>query len=340
MDEMIKNLLTIIIPCYNGENYLSRCLSSIDSLECEDISFLFINDGSTDSSKNIIEKWNQNHKNAFLINKENGGYSTAINTGLDNCESEYIMFLGVDDEIIPDGLKIVCNQLRYNKPDILAFTTKKQLDDENRNSIEDGIDSITLYKHPGVYYSDIYKLQTIIGDDVGILFTRDTSRCFKREVIGDIRYFGKTGVSSDGCFSSIIACKAHKFEFINEICYCWHMHEDSVSGRKKTMAKMKEEADVWAEYFHWVINNIHKEIPDHIILQYFVYKKLIEKLDEANENEYYIKHSKIAHEFSKYALMQNMVSLKSRLKLTFPLFYNFYKFLIKIRQNRLRLKSL
>lgn len=72
------------------------------------------------------------------------------------------------------------------------------------------------------------------------------------DTIGKTRYFGKTGISADGCFSSIVACKSKSFEFMNDVCYFWHLHEDSLSGRKKTIEKIEEELCVWTEFFTWI----------------------------------------------------------------------------------------
>ena len=93
-------LLTIVVPCYNGEAYIRRCTKNLESLQ-EDISILFVNDGSTDASRQMIEEWIRTRPNAFLITKPNGGYSTAINCALEACGSEYVTFLGVDDGKFP-----------------------------------------------------------------------------------------------------------------------------------------------------------------------------------------------------------------------------------------------
>lgn len=319
-----SNLLTIVVPCYNAEKYLPRCLASLSGLDCDDVSILFVNDGSTDSTKKIVDDWTACRNNSSVISKENGGYSTAINMGLDNCVSKYVMFLGVDDEVIPHGVSNICNHLRENEPDILAFSTQKYYDDENGNE-EGALDPITVYRKPGVYCSDIYDLQKQVGSDSWILFTRDTSRCFRLSVIGNTRYLGRTGVSADGCFSSIIACKSKKFEFVNEPCYCWHLHRDSVSGREKTVKKMKEEAEVWASFFEWMGRYSDAPIPNPIIHHYFVYRKLIKKLSQKNEVEYAGEHKKAADAFAKHVLTKNSVSLKSRIKLMFPTIYALIK---------------
>ena len=328
---MINNytgLLTIVIPCYNAEQYLDRCLSSLEGLKNDDISILFINHGSTDSTKTTIEKWMDNHNNALLINKDNGGYSSAINTGLDNCHSEYVMFLGVDDEVVPDGINNVCSHLRKNSPDIIAFSTKKYYDDLEEGVSQGDIDSLTDFSRQGFYKMGICPLFRLLEDDARILFTRDTSRCFKLSVIDELRYFGKTGTSSDGCFSSIVAIKSCSFEFLNDICYIWHLHKDSVSGRKKTTEKLLEEAEVWNEYFTYLQNTFTDiKIPDPVINHLFVYKRLSRTLKDLDLKELAEKHEKRIKIFTNWVRKSDALSIKSRIKLIFP---KSYMFLVKV----------
>lgn len=323
MCKKTDGLLTIIVPCYNAAKYLDRCFSSLDSMHNEDISILFVNDGSTDRTLQMLEDWTAQHYKAYLVSKDNGGYGTAINTGLDNCGSEYVMFMGVDDELLAKGIDRICQHLRGKQPDILAFSTVKYYDDASPGDIQSEKDLATEYANQGFYETDVFGLYRKVKKDAWILFTRDTSRCFKMSLIGNLRYFGKTGVSADGCFAGLVACRAHSFMFLNEVCYLWHVHKDSVSGseRKKTVEKLMEEADVWAAFF----DQIQREftaIPDPIINHYFVYTLLVGKLRDEGITELASRHEKKAKDFSEWALNKTALTPKSRIKLIFPKLYS------------------
>lgn len=325
MNHPYKKLLTIIIPCYNAERYFERCVLSLEGIDKEDVSILFINDGSTDSTQDLIKRWMEKHSNSKLINKQNGGYSSAINTGLDICNSEYVMFLGVDDELLAKGINDICKQLKKNKPDILFFSTKKFYDDINGNIIEGEIDPITNYQNIGLYETDVYSLYKKLNKDTWILFSRDTSRCFKLETIGKTRYYGHTGVSADGCFSSIVACQSKSFQFLNDVCYFWHLHKDSISGRKKTIEKMEEELSVWFEFFTWLTNSYPmKTIPDPIMSHFFAYKKIIYMLKGKGRDEIASKHEEYTRQFSKQILNNYNISIKSLIKIKCPWLYRIY----------------
>ena len=92
--------LSIIIPIYNVEEYLEECLCSIINQNIKDIEVILINDGSTDSSKDIANKFVESDKRFKLINQENKGLSSARNTGIQIAKGEYIYFIDSDDFII------------------------------------------------------------------------------------------------------------------------------------------------------------------------------------------------------------------------------------------------
>lgn len=308
-----NGLLTIIIPCYNGERYLNRCISSLNELN-EDISILFINDGSTDSSKEIISEYIESKPNAYLINKINGGYSSAINCGLDHCGTEYVMFLGVDDEIIANGINSICYNLQAHNPDILAFTTIKVYDDNK--SVGRETDDLTQYHREGYYEKDIINLYSNLKNDVWILFTRDTSRCFKMSKINNLRYFGKIGVAADGCFSSLVACSSNSFEFVNKDCYIWHLHSDSVSASRKNTERLLDEANVWCKYFKYLGEKYQlTKIPRPILTHLYAYKNVVNALAETGNAEIQKEHEKEIKHIMKWLVNNKMLSLKSLLKL-------------------------
>ena len=89
--------VSIIIPVYNVESYLRRCLDSVVNQTLKDIEIILVNDGSTDGSLAICEEYAKNDDRIKIITRKNGGLSAARNTGLDNATSEYIGFIDSDD---------------------------------------------------------------------------------------------------------------------------------------------------------------------------------------------------------------------------------------------------
>lgn len=94
---MEKKKVSVVIPVYNVEKYLSQCLDSVLSQSLEEIEVIVVNDGSTDGSSNICRQYSKRDKRIRLIEKENGGLSSALNVGIDLASGKYIIFLDSDD---------------------------------------------------------------------------------------------------------------------------------------------------------------------------------------------------------------------------------------------------
>lgn len=112
---------SIIIPVYNVEKYLSKCLESVFAQTCSDYEIIAVNDGSTDSSREILETYQNNHSNMKLINQKNKGLGGARNTGIQNAQGEFLVFLDSDDYISNQMLESLDEYLSKYKLDILAF---------------------------------------------------------------------------------------------------------------------------------------------------------------------------------------------------------------------------
>ena len=111
-------LISIIVPVYKAEKYLSECIDSIISQTYENFELILIDDGSPDNSGKICDEYAEKDKRIKVIHKENAGVSSARNIGLDNASGEYIAFIDSDDFVDKQYLeKLHCN-LKHNDADI------------------------------------------------------------------------------------------------------------------------------------------------------------------------------------------------------------------------------
>lgn len=121
----MKNItISIIIPIYNVERYLEECLESVVNQSDSFDEVLLINDGSTDNSLLICERYTSLYNNIKLINKKNEGPSIARNIGMQYASGDYIMFLDSDDFLRLDSVKILKNHLQKIEFDALFFDAK------------------------------------------------------------------------------------------------------------------------------------------------------------------------------------------------------------------------
>ena len=111
-------MLSVIIPVYNVENYLKKCLDSITTQTLEDIEIICIDDGSTDNSPNILKEYSKKDKRIKIITKENGGQATARNLGIKEAQGEYIAFVDSDDFIEPTMMEKLYSKAKDKNLDI------------------------------------------------------------------------------------------------------------------------------------------------------------------------------------------------------------------------------
>lgn len=114
-------LISIVIPVYNAEKYLSRCLESILSQTYKNIEVIIVNDGSTDKSQQIIKTYQKKSKKVRVFNQGNVGVSKARNLGIKYCKGDYILFLDSDDWIDEDYIEKSIDFLKDNKVDLLLL---------------------------------------------------------------------------------------------------------------------------------------------------------------------------------------------------------------------------
>ena len=117
--------ISIIIPMYNVEKYLRRCLDSVQNQTFSDFQAICVDDGSPDNSGEIAEEYAARDKRFVVVHKENGGLSDARNAGMPYATGEYIMFLDSDDFIHPQTMEFAYALAQKNGTDIVSWYKDK-----------------------------------------------------------------------------------------------------------------------------------------------------------------------------------------------------------------------
>lgn len=215
----MKDLISVIINVYNGEEYIERCIDSVINQTYKKIEIIVINDGSTDNTVNIIKKYND--KRIRLINnKKNLGLSLSRNVGIENSNGKYLYFLDIDDFILNDTIEYLYNLIKkYNV--LLSTCECKEIRSFNytlkhkkeKISIETGkdlLDKVLLsYKRHGSTWNKLYD----------------------RSLFDNIRF--ESRIINDVVVTYKIALKLDKYVYSNQEKYICYRHSDSILGKKE-----------------------------------------------------------------------------------------------------------
>lgn len=174
-------LLSFIIPVYNVEKYLHECVDSILTQMTEECEIILVNDGSTDSSGEICKSYMEKYPNIFVINKNNGGLSSARNSGLSIAQGKYITFIDSDDRISPNSVEQIINWIKSERADLCFLQITKFYPDGTHKEQGENIVREQLYlkdrecairhltsrpKYPGSACAKLYRRSFLVNNNL------------------------------------------------------------------------------------------------------------------------------------------------------------------------------
>ncbi|WP_044932237.1 glycosyltransferase [Butyrivibrio sp. AC2005] len=217
--------LSIILPIYNVENYLERCISSIEKQDFTDYEVIFVDDGSTDSSGRLADELSKRFTNSIVIHKENGGLSSARNAGLEKANGEYVFMIDSDDWLEQGALSKIMKQASTN-PDIIKFNLIR------RPNGEVGKSEIA----PGIYEKKIIREKLIkiaIERTENFIFSA-WSHVYKLDFLNDnaIRFISEREIGSeDYLFNTEAFLAAEKVAVIEDPLYNYDLRDGSLTQK-------------------------------------------------------------------------------------------------------------
>jgi glycosyltransferase involved in cell wall biosynthesis len=205
-------MISIIIPMYNAEGTIVRCLDSIinQSFSTE-LEILIVNDGSADNSKGIVENYINNkpkHK-IYLLDKENGGASSARNVGLDLAKGNHILFLDSDDTFVQNSIEYVTESINANNSDIACFGYEF-FDDKNKSLLKFNYNKVVIIDD---YINDFLTNGTVKN----VIWNKIYCRKFLVE--NNIKFHSNFEPNEDSLFVFEILLKTRNIIFLEKILY-------------------------------------------------------------------------------------------------------------------------
>ena len=231
--------VSVIVPVYNVEEYLERCLDSLVNQTLKDIEIIIVNDGSTDGSKEIIQKYLNKYKNIVYLEKENGGLSSARNYGIPYAKGEYIGFVDSDDYV-----EITMYEKMYNK----AVEEKSDM-----------VECDFIWEYPNKKIEDIGKIYS--GKKEAIVEARVVAwnKIIKKDIIEKTKITFPEGLRYEDIeFFYKIVPYLDKISFVKETLVHYIQRESSIANTQNE--RTGEIFKIWENVLNYYIeNNIFNE---------------------------------------------------------------------------------
>ena len=313
---MKEPLISVIIPIYNMEFYLERCVDSVLNNTYQNLEVICVDDGSTDHSLEILRRYEAADPRIVVIAKENGGVSSARNAGLDRMTGEYVTFIDSDDFVHPQYVELLYRAVQDTGTSISICTFQK-VDDElgfQPEALSFDTDTIRV-----VSYSTIAKTHQLRAYSGGrLICSRLTSGVRFRK---DLQYGEDTVFFAEICANE----KARKYTVLSLPLYYYFQRGDSLTKAASAAQQTK--------YIYIVQNLLHKDRQEDIYLEFL----LRVGLSLRHWTLYFHPDRSISRECAKILLCQlssicrtNIYTLIEKIAFSafilFPRFYWLYRF--------------
>lgn len=225
----LSPLLSIVIPVYNEEKYISSCLNSLLSQTFSSFEIIIVNDGSTDRTGEILADYSSRDPRISIINVDHKGAGEARNIGLANVKGKYISILDADDEYDPKMLTTMYSQAASDNLDIMVCRSERITgdDEDSREKMAWTIAESCLPRNRVFSAKDCsdYIFQIFNGWTWDKLFSAD----FVRKT--GLR-FQNTAFSNDAKFTFTALCSANRISVTNEYLVTHRYHDSSIEARR------------------------------------------------------------------------------------------------------------
>ena len=218
----MEDLITVIINVYNGEKFIVKCLDSIINQSYRNLEILVINDGSTDNTLKLCEKYQD--KRIRIINQENTGLSKARNVGIENANGKYLYFIDSDDFVECDVIEYLynlCKKYNTKMSTCMALT----IYDYNYNvpNKKERVDIFTSYEMlKKVLLSKEYTVVT-------------WNKLYEKELFDNIRFENR--IINDKAVTHKLVIEAEKIAFSNQIKYFYLKHKNAITVKDDVTLK-------------------------------------------------------------------------------------------------------
>lgn len=270
---MNNELILIVLPIYNVEKYLTKCIETVINQTYKNIEVILVDDGSTDSSSKICDEFKKKDGRIKVIHKKNGGLSDARNIGLEIAKGKYVGFIDSDDYIEKNMFEILYNKIIKYDADVVKCEYAY-----NNSNIANGTLNIKEDKFiKKEEFEPLFYDKFFVDMNVHNLW----DQMFKKELIVDCLSYINTDITmGDDLEINIQLFKnIRNILFIPDVLYHYSYNCDSISNNSKIVNIKKKIVDITKSYYHAYESIEEYNVKDKIRYKQGVLKKL---LDEVN----------------------------------------------------------
>lgn len=301
--------ISVIVPIYNVEKYLDKCINSIVLQTYKNIEILLIDDGSTDKSFYICEKWKKKDYRINVIHKSNGGLSDARNYGLNIASGEYVCFIDSDDYIEKDYIEklykiLIKNKVRVSQCGINYINEKDK-----------------KLKQIGYKTNIVLNGREIIKDSCNKHFIENEvvwNRLYDIKIFENLR-FPKGKVHEDEYITYKILYNEDKIAITAECLYNYRQSNNSIMRSNYSIKKFMDFSEAYKEKIIYFKERGDIEVYDMVIRSYLsnlsnIFIKI--KKNIPNSRKYLAEIKKEYRHYFKYAINSKNISLKNKIKVS------------------------
>lgn len=276
--------VSIIVPVYNSEKYISKCLDSIINQTYKNIEIIVINDGSKDNSIDILKEYERKYSNIILIDKKNEGVSKTRNLGIKKSTGDYIMFIDNDDFIDKDYVETYMKNEEYD----IVIGSYKRVNNEDKILFKYNLDENSLWTKYVVLapWAKLYKKEFITKNKIEFVD-------FK---IGEDVYFNLL------CYS-----KTNNIKIINDFKYNWFYNNESVSNTSQRGLNKDVDITILLDKVINIIDMNNKY--NKYFIERYIYWYLLFSGKNASKKEFVDEYNKYIDYLNKNDIKNNVRSL-------------------------------
>lgn len=278
------DLISVVVPVYNAEKFLERCLKSIINQTYKNLEIILIDDGSTDSSGKICDDFAKCDSRIKVVHQKNAGSSIARNVALDMCTGKYITFVDSDDWVSEDYCECLYNKIIETDADVSIVKTLLVV--ENANGIKNVTPKKEKVKGEFVVFEKNDIVKQILTEK--LLDNYILGKLYKRQFVNEIR-FKENVVFEDIVYVYDVFSKAERVVYVNKECYFHLKHKEAISAicSEKNIydyisATMHRYSLVQADFPDLEIYNIYALLREitNICIKYVIADSYYEEVEE------------------------------------------------------------